>query len=335
MPATREKGETKTKKRNNVTPDVILKDFWQDKERFADLFNAALFDGEPVLKPEKLADADADKSSIVKIGPYVDTVKRVFDVVKKTSDGIDFVIFGIENQQKIHYAMPLRHMLGDALSYLKESKLLEAKNKEEHVLKTSDEFLSGLRKTDRLHPVISLCIYYGEDDWDGPLSLKDMLQIPKGYESLVSNYEMHLLEVKKSGELKFHNKDVQMLFEISRMIYEKEVDKLDAVYEQKDLDTEILLAVGAVTKSQRMINRALEAQEKGEQMTPCKALQEWEQQCTEKGRREGLTLGEAKGIIRLGLDCGLSQKDIIEKVKEKMNLSEQEALDYYNQFATI
>ena len=25
-----------------------------------------------------------------------------------------------------------------------------------------DEFLSNFKKTDRLHPVISLCVYYGE-----------------------------------------------------------------------------------------------------------------------------------------------------------------------------
>ena len=42
------------------------------------------------------------------------------DVVKKTAYGVDFVIWGIENQQRIHYAMPLRHMIEDALSYLKE-----------------------------------------------------------------------------------------------------------------------------------------------------------------------------------------------------------------------
>ncbi len=309
---------------------MILKDFWDDKERFADLFNAALFDGKQVLKPENLEDTGTDKSSVVKIGPYVDTVKRVFDVVKKTSDGIDFVIFGIENQQKIHYAMPLRHMIGDAMSYFKESKLIEAKNKKAHALETPDEFLSGLKKTDRLHPVISLCIYYGDEEWDGPLSLKDMLQIPKGYEALVSDYEMHLLEVKKSGELKFHNKDVQMLFEISRMIYEKEADKVDDVYEQNEVDAEIFLAVGAVTNSQRMINRALEAREKGEKMTPRKSVLEWEQQCEEKGRKSG----KAEGIIMAYLDMGISQNDIIEKVKEKLNLSEQEAMEYYDKFVT-
>ena len=292
-----------------------------------------MFEGEQVLKPENLDDANTDKSSVVKMGQYVDTVKRIYDVVKKTSNGIDFVIFGIENQQKIHYGMPLRHMLGDAMSYFKESKLIEAKNKKEHALETPDEFLSGLKKTDRLHPVISLCIYYGDDDWDGPLNLKDMLQIPEGYESLVADYEMHLIEVRKSGVLNFHNEDVRMLFDICRMIYAKEIDKVNVVYEEREIDIDIVLAVGAVTNSQSIINKALEAEREGKQMTMCKALQEWEDQCTENGRREGRNVGKVEGIIMAYMDMGIPKKDIIEKVKEKLNLSEQEAQDYYNQFA--
>lgn len=342
-----EKGETKTKKRNNVTPDVILKDFWEDKERFADLFNAALFDGEEVLKPENLNDASTDKSSVVKIGTHADTVKRVLDVVKKTANGVDFVIFGIENQQKIHYAMPLRHLIGDALSYFKEYKEIEKKNTTENTFETADEFLAKFKKTDRLHPMISICVYYGDDEWDGPLSLKDMLEIPDRLESAVADYEMHLLEVRKSGALKFKNKDVETMFEITRMTYDKEIDKVSVVYDQREIDIDIFLAAGAITNSQKMIDQALEAKKEGTKMTMCKALQEWEDQCTENGRREGWNaglesgkmegrkFGEAKGIITTCIELGISPSDIIERVKEKLNLSEQEATDYYNKFTTV
>ena len=73
------------------------------------------------------------------------------------------MILGLENQSKIHYAMPLRHMIGDAFSYLKEYKELEAKNKKYKNYKTKHEFLSKFQKTDRLHPIVTICIYYGED----------------------------------------------------------------------------------------------------------------------------------------------------------------------------
>ena len=83
------------------------------------MFNAALFDGEQVLDPNDLTEADTDVSSLIKFNGHAETVQKILDVVKKTAYGIDFVLWGLENQAKIHYAMPLRHMVGDAFSYLK------------------------------------------------------------------------------------------------------------------------------------------------------------------------------------------------------------------------
>ena len=45
-------------------------------------------------------------------GANAETVQKILDVVKKTAYGVDFVLWGLENQAKIHYAMPLRHMAG-------------------------------------------------------------------------------------------------------------------------------------------------------------------------------------------------------------------------------
>ena len=37
-----------------VKTDVILKEFWRQNDRFADLFNAVVFQGKQVLRPEDL-----------------------------------------------------------------------------------------------------------------------------------------------------------------------------------------------------------------------------------------------------------------------------------------
>ena len=73
-----------------------------------------------MLKPEDLKEADTDVSSVLKFNGHAETVQKVWDVVKKTAYGVDFVLWGLENQERIHYAMPLRHMIGDYFSYLKE-----------------------------------------------------------------------------------------------------------------------------------------------------------------------------------------------------------------------
>lgn len=38
-----------------------------------------------------------------------------------------------------------------------------------------EEFLSGLKYSDRFHPIITIVFYYGEKKWNGPTSLSDMM----------------------------------------------------------------------------------------------------------------------------------------------------------------
>ena len=71
-----------------------------------------LFDGKQIINPIDLHEVDTDVSSLLRFNGHAETVQKILDVVKKTAYGIDFVIWGLENQAKIHYAMPLRHMMG-------------------------------------------------------------------------------------------------------------------------------------------------------------------------------------------------------------------------------
>ena len=75
---------------------------------------------------------------------------------------------------------------------------LQPGTEQRKVLNLRMNFLSNLKKTDRLHPVVSLCVYYGENEWDGPFCLTDMLEIPEKLKPLVSDYKMNLIEVRNS-----------------------------------------------------------------------------------------------------------------------------------------
>ena len=123
------------------------------------------------------------------------------------------MILGLENQSKIHYAMPLRHMIGDAFSYLKEYKELEAKNKKYKNYKTKHEFLSKFQKTDRLHPIVTICIYYGEDS----LKLEQEgveLNMCKALEELEERgREKGRIEGRRAGEIKGEIKNKILLIQ--------------------------------------------------------------------------------------------------------------------------
>ena len=318
---------SKTAEKNKVKMDTILKNFWRDNHRFADLFNAVFFEGEQVIQPGDLVEVDTDISSMMKFNGHAETVQKVMDVVKKTAYGVDFVIWGLENQAKIHYAMPLRHMIGDAFSYQKEYDEIAARNKREKGFESSDEFLSNFKKTDRLHPVISLCVYYGEDEWDGPFSLKDMLKIPERLNRLVSDYKMNLLQVRKSGSYQFHNSDVNTVFDVSRSIYERNYEKINTAYKEQAIPAELGVVIGAITESQKLIDHALKSEKKGGQMYMCNALEELVNEGVQKGRQEGI-----QAIVRTCKRLNLDEKHTVDNIMQEFPVSEEEAAAYVKKY---
>jgi hypothetical protein len=312
-----------------VKPDTILKTFWRDNERFADLFNTVLFKGNSVLDPDELQEADTDLSSVLKMNGHVETIQKIFDVVKKTANGVEFIIWGLENQEKIHYAMPLRHMLNDSLAYLKECNEISAKHRKEKDTRTSGEFLSGLKKEDRLHPIISLCIYYGEDEWDGPVCLTDMLEISDELKPMISDYKLNLIQVKKCGEIKFRNNDINTVFDLVRLIYNQDYDKINNTYKNKAIDTELALVVGAVTNSQKIIDQAMRMEQEGEKMDMCKALEALEQRGFESGKKEllkekvGKKLAKGKTVVIIADELE-EEPEVIQRIVNEIQESGME-----------
>lgn len=315
---------SKTAQRNQVKPDTILKDFWRNNQRFADLFNTVLFEGNTILKPNDLREVDTDVSSVVKFNGHVETVQRILDVVRKTAYGVDFIIWGLENQEKIHYAMPLRHMIADALIYLKEYNEIAAKNKKEKNCENADEFLSALKKEDRLHPVISLCIYYGEKEWDGPFDLRDMLIVPEYLKPLVVDYKMNLIQVRNSERLCFQNEDINIVFDMIRCIYNKDYDTFHRMYKDKAMSTELGLTVGSVVNSQAIINQVMKMEEKRGEVDMCEALERWWDEAVEKGK--------VVGTINTCRKFHISKDEALENLIEEFKMSKSEAQEYIKKY---
>lgn len=160
-----------------ISADVALKNYWSNNDRFADLFNQVFFKGKEIIKSNKLTATDTNESSIFFDKQGLGSISRYRDVIKQFGDKIDFVLVGIENQAKVHYAMPVRTMLYDALGYTNQCKGIENEHRKAKDLSTPDEFLSNMKKEDRIKPVVTLVLYYGEKPWDGPESLIDMMSI--------------------------------------------------------------------------------------------------------------------------------------------------------------
>ncbi|MCI8483634.1 MAG: hypothetical protein HFH41_04755 [Lachnospiraceae bacterium] len=300
--------------KGSVKPEVRWKNFWRQNDHFADLFNAVLFQGKEVLKPEALEEIDTDMSGILQFKEYEESLVRARDVVKKSAFGVEFVVFGLESQQRIHYAMPLRTLLYDGLGYLKEYQELAHFHKEAKDFMTKDEFLSGIRKEDRLHPIVSVTVYYGEQSWDGPLSLKDMItEMPKEIEEIFSDYKLNLIQVRESQQYKFHNEDVQTVFEISREIFKGNFHKIYQLYQNREIDAELIAMIGMITDSSELIGQG----ENKEVRNMCTALEKLKNEGRQEGRLEGI-----QESVRKLLQKGIS----VREVADLLELTEAEVL---------
>ncbi len=208
------------KKKNHLKPATILKNYWRDNEQFADLFNAVLFNGEQVIMPEELEDEDTDESIITEHRTSSKTIEAFRDNIKiqkvSSANGIQFVLLGLEHQEHIHYAMPMRIMGYDYSSYKKQYDN-HAKNYKTSQGMDEDEYLSRMRRTDKLMPVVTILIYYGEKPWDGALSLHGMLDIPERLSQYINDYKMLLVEVRKNN-LKLHNINNMDLFNMLEIL---------------------------------------------------------------------------------------------------------------------
>lgn len=227
----------------------------------------------------------------------------------------------MESQEHIHYAMPMRVMGYDYGSYKKQYDSNAVKYKTAKGL-SDDEFISKMKRTDKFIPIITIVIYYGEKAWDGAVSLQGMLDIPEDMKAFINDYKMNLVEARKNN-LKLHNinnKDLFNLFGIllnrNGNLNEIKEKAINYAAEHKVEKSVIMTVTGAVNCKidYNMIEKEADAD-----------------MCTvfEETRKEG----EAKAIIELGFEFGLSEEEILDRLQKKLNISLQKAQEYFSMFA--
>ena len=298
--------------KDKVKPDSADKVYWRQNETFADLFNAYLYNGEQVIKSEELEELDTDTSDVVEIGEVKESIRGARDVIKiaKKYNGVEYVLLAIENQEGIHYAMPIRVMGYDHYSYNKQYNDRKNYYKKSNIKLKDDEFLSGIRKTDKFLPVITLVLYYGEKDWDGPKSLYDMLVIPDRIKSFVGNYPINIIQMRDS-HLLFHNQYNVDLFTVMSIVYDngktmdQKIQELRQYESDRNIDEKVIDVIVATTNLQ--VNK----KKVGER----KMCTFWDE-LRESGKNEGKIEGKRE-----------AQCEAIHNIMESLNLSMEQAMD--------
>jgi len=296
--------------------DDALCRYFADNERYADLINGFIMQGRQVIKADDLSAQDSR---------YSDSKKkkgsRYRDLIRKAAFGASFVIIGMENQEEVHYLMPVRCMGYDVREYERQSSARRKQiRKEKNVSKA--EFLSGFRKGDKLHPCITMVLYYGED-WDGAADLHgllDLSEMPPELRTMVNNYQLHIFDVKKLENTEVFRTDLKQVFDFIKYSKDKhklkELSQQDAAYMQ--LDEAAYDVVVAFTGAEELL-----LVKKKEDSSMCQALKELLQDERAEGREEGREEESLRLslLIQNLLSAGRSD-DLLRATKDKQYLKQ-------------
>ena len=323
--------------------DTCMREFLQNKERFADFFNGCCFQGEQVIRAEELQDA-SEMYIIENFPPEKPAAKgagaqghnsrqsqrktQFFrDVKMYLCSGTALQILAVENQSYIDYSMPVRCMGYDAAEYrrqLKERKqerrlLMNSENRPKNPAVSMDETLSGILSSDRLHPVYTLCLYSGTEPWDGPRKLSDMMAFDpqnKNLQSLFEEYHLHLFCINEQHVFDAFRSALKPLFQaINCRNNKKKMIELmkDETYSHLNEDTWDAIAV--MTDNAAMLQKKdlYKTENQKEEFNMCQALQELMQDERNEGRIEGRNEGkieDQKIVIRNMINRGYKTEDI-------------------------
>ena len=261
--------------------DAATKKYLMQSSVFADIFNFYLYEGQQVIHPGQLRELDPAEISM----PYGadrkgEPVQRYRDLFKALSAMEDqraaYLLLGIESQDEVHYAAPVRNLLYDALQYARQVEETDRNHREQKDYRGRDrgEFLSGFYREDKLLPVITLVVFFSPKEWDGPRSLREMMAAEDAaIRSMLPDYQLHLVspaELSKADFGKFHTSLGDVLEFIK---YSMDKDKLVEWLEGEKQD--LVLGQKEVEVLNACVNADLRIQPEEEGVKMCKAIQDW------------------------------------------------------------
>lgn len=310
--------------------DVAAGDYLADTAVFADAFNFFLYNGERIIREEYLSEINPAGLHMAE-SQTASRGKRAFrDILKawncKRDDSSAYMLLGIENQAKVHYAMPVRTGLYDFLQY--DAQIKNAAQKIRNKLRaqdynpeeekeglnalTSAEYISGFRKTDRLLPVITLVIYLSPEKWDARTSLHELFRsdIDASLLQYIPDYRINLIEparMKETDFAKFRADFGKVLRYISCSDSIEKLEYLSRDEAFRSLDKRSAEFLNVVTGSK------LHLTEEGGKVDVCKGIDDMRKAERLQGRKEGRREGGFQMLVSLTKQGLLSVKDAAEQ----------------------
>ncbi len=303
--------------------NLIVNQMLERKENFADFINGTVYGGSQVLRADMLESQSCHNGVIYEENGVRRALERDADIRMRADMGTYSLIWTNETQSRVHYAMPVRVMLQDALEYVKQVQDLEKKHKESGEELREDEFLSGIQKGDRILPVITTVLYCGTE-WDGSKSLQEMFAIDRQDESLkileryLPEYRIHVVDVSQIEDMQVFKSCLQHIFSMikyntdKKKLYEYMKANREAI---RKMDHVEQMAALVLLGEQKRLQRLMDESDEWEGDV-CKAIDD----LIEDGRQEGRAEGRAESILELLGDLGSIPAELSMKIRKEENI---------------
>lgn len=317
--------------------------YMEDNEHFADAFNYIIYNGNKIIRPEELMEQDPTELVGILDGDnkfyykerYRDILKKC--IIKKDKKST-YVMMGIENQSEIHYAMPVRNMLYDALNYTAQVNEKANEHRKNKDIKGA-EFLSGFAACDKIIPIVTLIMYFGDEDWDAPRSLYEMFDdVDDNIKKLVSDYRINILVPKEIKNTKKFNTDLRYVMDFIKVSKDmKELKRLIA--DNKNIFEEMSKSAAMVLKECTSIK--IETSREDKVINMCKAIEDMMEEARieerEKAKKETDKLKqEAKeDKIRLIIKYYFEELLPLDKAVKDSEMTKEEFLQEIDKYKSI
>lgn len=221
------------------------------------------------------------------------------DVKMSLKSGEVLRILAVENQNAVDYTMPLRCMEYDVMEYKKQLEDLKRINRSQKTLVSPAEFLCGIRVDDRLAPVYTICLYHGEEEWNGPKFLADMMKFGEDSDvlyPLFADYPFRLFCINAQTDFRIFHTELRALFmALNQRNSPEGLQKLfteESAYRHLSKDTAEALAT--LLNIPRIWDFRNEYENQSEEdYDMCYAVKKWHEQ----DKMEGIVLGRNEGIL--------------------------------------
>lgn len=282
--------------------DTITKSYVRQPDVFADICNYALFNGDAVVTPECLTERDPNELDVIfkttDDKEIIIPTQRMRDILRSvvimSDSATTYMVIGIENQTNIHYAMPVRNMLYDALNYSAQITAIANSNRE-HSSSGEYDFLSGLNSMDRLAPVVTITVYWGSDGWDAPRSLYDMLDAPPFIRNYISDYKLNLVVPSEIRDFNKFQTDVGCILNlISASGNRSRTEHLFKTNERfQHIDKQAVILINQLLNTNYKVTKS-----KGGKVNMCKAWDDAMRHSEARGETRGETRGRQTGAAQ-------------------------------------